>query len=552
MQKLESRIDSLTSYIPVYEQKLADKNHRAVERKRHSFQKKLLQLEINAKVEEYFESLKTDELSKLEDKLYWELRKLDNQFQNKTTHRNKIDLKKRKKVDSKDDESNETSVEVPGVQDIKLSQEKLQQVEDDYQKKLQEIINTHDLEVEKVIEKYNKEAYLKFLVNRHAYYLKIASHFNEEPVLKEIPNVIKEDEVSNIIKVYQELYDKLVNYVNQQLELESKKLTASKDKKVSVKTEKSLVKKEKLVNRLAVKKEKLEVAKANQKTRLIDVHEQASDELKEDYAKVLELYNEENDSHLLVRNLLMQFGGLKAVDQLSFTVKRKEIFGLIGPNGAGKTTVFNCITQFYKPTSGLIYFKNRKGEVLNLVDYKVHDIIRQGIVRTFQNVELIWELSILDNLLVGAHTAYQTSFLEQLVHWPSLKKEEEIIRAKAINILTELNLIEFKDQQPIGLPYGTLKRIELARTLMLNPELIILDEPAAGLNETETIELSQTIKKIREKFDVTIFLVEHDMGLVMDVCDTICAISFGRLLAIGTPDEIQANPLVQEAYLGGE
>lgn len=256
--------------------------------------------------------------------------------------------------------------------------------------------------------------------------------------------------------------------------------------------------------------------------------------------------------HLSISHLTMTFSGLKAVDDLSFDVKKGSIFGLIGPNGAGKTTVFNCITQFYKPKSGDIYFSNNKNEVISLLDYPVHNIIKQGIVRTFQNVELIWELNILENMLVGAHTLYKSGFFTQLFHLPKLKREEEVIKRKALNILENLDLTLYKDSYPIGLPYGILKKIELARTLMTNPSLIILDEPAAGLNDLETKALAKTIREINKNYGCTIFLVEHDMDLVMDICDEICAISFGKKLAMGTPKEIQNHPLVREAYLGGE
>ncbi len=261
---------------------------------------------------------------------------------------------------------------------------------------------------------------------------------------------------------------------------------------------------------------------------------------------------ENQDIHLTLSHLSMSFAGLKAVDDLSFDVKKGSIFGLIGPNGAGKTTVFNCITQFYKPTSGAIYFKNNKQEVVSLLDYPVHEIIKQGIVRTFQNVELIWELNILDNMLVGAHSLYKSSLLTQLLHLPMLKREEEVVKAKAIRILDSLGLLSYKDFYPLGLPYGILKKIELARTLMTDPQLIILDEPAAGLNDQETKALAKTIKDIQKHHGCTIFLVEHDMELVMDICDEICAINFGKKIAIGTPREIQSHPEVREAYLGGE
>lgn len=226
------------------------------------------------------------------------------------------------------------------------------------------------------------------------------------------------------------------------------------------------------------------------------------------------------------------------------------IFGLIGPNGAGKTTVFNCITQFYKPTGGLIYYRNREDKVIVLNKYQVHDVIKTGIVRTFQNVEVIYELSILDNLLIAAHTQYKSNIFAQMFNTKGVKQEEAVNRKKALKVLEYCGLLDKKDLPPVGLPYGVLKRIELARTLMAGASLIILDEPAAGLNDNETIELAQMIRRIRDEFNVTIFLVEHDMGLVMDICEHICAISFGKKLAYGTPQEIQENPVVQEAYLG--
>lgn len=259
----------------------------------------------------------------------------------------------------------------------------------------------------------------------------------------------------------------------------------------------------------------------------------------------------QKDTVLEVNDLVMNFGGLKAVDELSFTVKEGEIFGLIGPNGAGKTTVFNCVTQFNKPSAGSIYYRNKSGDVINMCKKKVHGVIDTGIVRTFQNVELIWELSVLDNMLIGAHSLYHASFIDHVLHTPKLRREEQVMKQRALHVLERLNLLAYKDVVPFGLPYGILKKIELARTLMVNPRMIILDEPAAGLNESETEELAETICAIRNDYNCTVFLVEHDMGLVMDICDTVCAISFGKMLAIGAPHEIQTNEVVQEAYLGG-
>lgn len=253
---------------------------------------------------------------------------------------------------------------------------------------------------------------------------------------------------------------------------------------------------------------------------------------------------------LRATDLCKYFGGVKAVNELTFDVKEGEIFGLIGPNGAGKTTVFNCITQFSKPTKGELYFRTKVGEVINLNDEVVHNVILRGIVRTFQNLEVIKEISVLENLLVAAHRQYQSNLFEQMLHLPILKMEEKVIRRRAEKVLEFMGLLPYKNYLAWGLPYGVLKKLEIARTLMFDPQLIILDEPAAGLNDSETVELAALIKRIQQEYKCTILLVEHDMGLVMDICDTILAISFGRKLAIGTPAEIQANKDVQAAYLG--
>jgi len=258
------------------------------------------------------------------------------------------------------------------------------------------------------------------------------------------------------------------------------------------------------------------------------------------------------DVLLRVEGLKMYFGGLKAVDDLTFDVKKGEIFGLIGPNGAGKTTVFNCITRFYNATGGEMYFENKHGEVVDLRSFRVHDVIVQGISRTFQNVELVREISVLDNLLVACTQDYRSNLLVQALGLPSLRKEEQILKEKAKRILKFMGLESYSSWLAMGLPYGVLKKVEIARALMSDAKLIIMDEPAAGLNDTETAELTQTIRRIRDEFGVTILLVEHDMSLVMNICDTVCAISFGKMLAIGTREEIKNNKAVQEAYLGVE
>lgn len=259
---------------------------------------------------------------------------------------------------------------------------------------------------------------------------------------------------------------------------------------------------------------------------------------------------QKNKSLLSVKDLSIAFGGLKAVDNLSFDIKHGEIFGLIGPNGAGKTTVFNCITQFYKADTGEILFEGKDNKVRNLKDYNVHEIIGFGLVRTFQNVELVRELSILDNVLIGAHVDFKATILEQALRLPRARREEKALREEALEILRKLGIEDRKDMLVGGQPYGILKKVELARTLMCRPKLIILDEPAAGLNDTETIQLTEMIRSIRNDFNCSVLLVEHDMRLVMSVCDRICAISFGKLLGLGTALEIQNNKDVQAAYLG--
>lgn len=259
-----------------------------------------------------------------------------------------------------------------------------------------------------------------------------------------------------------------------------------------------------------------------------------------------------NNTVLEVKNLSMRFGGLVAVDNLSFDVKNKEIVGIIGPNGAGKTTVFNCITQFYKDDDGEIIFRDNKDEIINLNELKVTEVINHGLVRTFQNVELIKDLSIIDNVLIGAQNQFRSGVIHHLLNTKKAKLEEQELRIKAIKVLKFMKLESLMYQFAYGQPYGVLKKIEIARTLMCDPKIIILDEPAAGLNDLETQELGEIIYKIRDEYDAAIVLIEHDMSFVMKVCDRICAINFGRFLAMDTPKEIQQNALVQEAYLGGD
>ena len=257
-----------------------------------------------------------------------------------------------------------------------------------------------------------------------------------------------------------------------------------------------------------------------------------------------------NKNILEIKNLSLHFGGLKAVDELSFVVPKGEIVALIGPNGAGKTTVFNCVTRFYDHYIGDIIYYDELGQPLDLRNYKVTDIIHQGIARTFQNIELIPDLSIIDNVLIGAHKYIKTSVFEHIIKSPRMMKQEKELYKRAEEILKFLNIDGIKNYYAMGLPYGILKKIELARAILTNPRLLILDEPAAGLNEQETEELSNIIMKLKNELDMTILLIEHDMSFVMSMSDHICAISFGKFLAYDTPEKIKNNTLVQEAYLG--
>lgn len=260
-------------------------------------------------------------------------------------------------------------------------------------------------------------------------------------------------------------------------------------------------------------------------------------------------------SLLKVENLSISFGGLKAVDNLNFEVERNSVYGLIGPNGAGKTTVFNCISSFYTPDEGNIKFTPKvdgEEKEYNLLDYKVHEVIDIGLARTFQNVELVKQMTVLENLILGYHIKTKGGILAQGLGFKSIEKEEDTIKEKAYEIMDFLGIRGIEHQLAASQPYGIQKLIELGRALISSPKLIILDEPAAGMNRSETEELAKLLRKIRDKFDVTILLVEHDMSLVMDICEKICVINFGKKIAEGTPIEIQNNKEVQEAYLGKE
>ncbi len=246
-----------------------------------------------------------------------------------------------------------------------------------------------------------------------------------------------------------------------------------------------------------------------------------------------------------VRNLGIDFGGLTAVDSFNITIGPTEISGLIGPNGAGKTTIFNLLTGVYQPTRGSI--------LINGIDTKgmpTHKVNRLGIARTFQNIRLFAEMTALDNVKVGMHNEIKCSFFSSLFHLPGYHKAEKKADKKAMELLEFMGLGDVAHVKAGSLPYGVQRRLEIVRALASNPSIILLDEPAAGMNPSETAELMHQIRRIRDTFQIAIFLIEHDMNLVMNVCEAIAVVNYGRIIAKGTPEEIRENPAVIEAYLG--
>lgn len=250
---------------------------------------------------------------------------------------------------------------------------------------------------------------------------------------------------------------------------------------------------------------------------------------------------------LKASNLSVVFGGLRAVDNFEVNINEHELVGLIGPNGAGKTTIFNLLTGVYKPTTGEI-----EVDGVSIVGKKPYAIVAQGIARTFQNIRLFKDLSVIDNVKMAFNKNMKYSVLSGMLRLPSYWKEEAEIDRKARELLAVFGMEDMAEQLADNLPYGKQRKLEIARALATNPKMLLLDEPAAGMNPTETAELMDTISLIREKFNVAILLIEHDMHLVMGICERIIVVDYGAIIAVGTPNEIASNKRVITAYLGEE
>ncbi len=251
-----------------------------------------------------------------------------------------------------------------------------------------------------------------------------------------------------------------------------------------------------------------------------------------------------------VSNLSKSFGGVKAVSDINMSIEGGEIIGIIGPNGAGKTTFFNLLTGIYSPSSGEITYKLDK-EVTSK-NFKPHKMTKYGVARTFQNIRLFKNMSIIDNVLIGYHDNMNYGILPSLLRLPSYYKEEEKAYKEVLKLLEIFNLLDKKDELASNLPYGDQRKVEIARALAAKPKLLLLDEPAAGMNPNETKELTNLITWIKDEFKLTVILIEHDMSLVMGICSKIFVFDYGTLIASGSPDEVQNNPQVIKAYLGGE
>ena len=248
---------------------------------------------------------------------------------------------------------------------------------------------------------------------------------------------------------------------------------------------------------------------------------------------------------LETKNVTIRFGGLTAVSDFNLTIEPHELVGLIGPNGAGKTTIFNMLTGVYRPNEGAIFVNGKATR-----NCKPYDITALGVARTFQNIRLFKELTVLDNVKIGGHIHYKYSSASAVLHTNRFHEAESIAEADAIELLRIFNLDKRAQFYARNLPYGDQRRLEIARAMAVRPKLLLLDEPAAGLNTGETIGLMEKIHEIRDRFNLTILLIEHNMELVMGICERIVVLNFGKTIAHGTPEQVRSNPVVIEAYLG--
>lgn len=248
---------------------------------------------------------------------------------------------------------------------------------------------------------------------------------------------------------------------------------------------------------------------------------------------------------LEARHLGIEFGGLKAVDDFNIIIGKTEIAGLIGPNGAGKTTVFNLLTKVYQPTTGTVLINGKDTHGMNTVQAN-----KAGIARTFQNIRLFGNMTVEENVRIGLHNQVKYGMFSGIFRLPAYWQQEKKQHAKALDLLSIFDMQDMADVKAGSLPYGAQRRLEIVRALATNPSLLLLDEPAAGMNPHETEELMENIIKIRDQFQIAVLLIEHDMNLVMGICEGICVLNYGRIIAKGTADEIQQNPVVIEAYLG--
>lgn len=257
--------------------------------------------------------------------------------------------------------------------------------------------------------------------------------------------------------------------------------------------------------------------------------------------------NQQREVALQTQNITIRFGGLVAVNNFNMSVPQGSIVGLIGPNGAGKTTVFNIITGFYKPSEGKVFFHGK-----DITGLRPHTVCQSGIARTFQNIRLFNNETVLQNVMIGCHVRQKSKWWMAPFLVPSLIHEEQEIREKSQKLLEAVDLAEQAEEISSSLPYGDQRRLEIARALATEPHFLLLDEPAAGMNPQETQDLMTFIRRIRDEFNVTILLIEHDMRVVMGICEYIWVLDYGKLIAEGDPEAIQSNPRVIEAYLGEE